>query len=428
VIIVDTALAAREAEGRPILVGLVGAGIMGRGIARQILLNALGQRLVAVANHRLDGARQAYLEAGQPEPRYVQRLDHLEDAIRAQQPAVTDDACLLAQAEGIDVLIEVTGTIEPAARVVLSAIEHRKPVILMNVQLDATLGPILQVYARRKGVILSAPDGDQPGAQLNLYRYARGVGLEPLVCGNVKGLQDHYRTPTTQAEFARKWQQKPRMVTGFADGTEISFEQATVANATGMTIARRGMLGFEHAGHVEQLADRYDLDMLRASGGIVDYVVGARPNAAVYVIAAEDDPRQRFYLELYKLGKGPLYCLYTPHHLCHMEVPLSVGRVALFEDVVAAPQGRPSVDVIATAKRDLAAGEVVDGIGGYLTYGQCERSDVVRAQRLLPMGLADGAVLRRSVPRDAVLSYDDVTLAGDRLADRLRAEQDAYFS
>jgi predicted homoserine dehydrogenase-like protein len=262
---------------------------------------------------------------------------------------------------------------------------------------------------------------------MNLYRFVKGIGVTPLLCGNIKGLQDPYRTPTTQAGFAAKWGQNPWMVTSFADGTKISFEQAIVANATGMRAPRRGLYGRDFAGHIDELTSAYDIDELERLGGIVDYVVGSSPPPGVYVFATHDDPRQRHYMNLYKRGEGPLYSFYTPYHLCHFEVPNSLARVALFEDAVLAPIGGPVVDVVATAKIDLHAGETIDGIGQYLTYGQCENSDVTLAERLLPMGLAEGSRLVRDVPCDQVLTYADVELPAGRLADALRAEQDATF-
>jgi predicted homoserine dehydrogenase-like protein len=248
------------------------------------------------------------------------------------------------------------------------------------------------------------------------------------MCGNIKGLQDPYRTPTTQAGFAAKWGQDPYMVTSFADGTKISFEQAIVANGTGMSILKRGMTGLDHRGHVDELTRSYDIDALKAVGGAVDYVVGAQPGPGVYVLATHDDPKQRHYLNLYKLGEGPLYSFYTPYHLCHFEVPLSVARVVLLRDAVLQPLDGPLVEVVATAKRDLEAGETLDALGGYLTYGQCERADVTAREALLPMGVAEGCVLKRAIARDAVLTYDDVTLPHGRLIDRLRAEQAALFA
>ena len=137
---------------------------------------------------------------------------------------------------------------------------------------------------------------------MNLYRFVKSIGFKPLLCGNIKGLQDPYRNPTTQAEFAQKWGQKAHMVTSFADGTKISFEQAIVANGTGMKVARRGMLGYEFKGHVDELTKMYDVNELKELGGIVDYVVGAQPSPGVFIFATHEDPQQCHYLKLYKLG------------------------------------------------------------------------------------------------------------------------------
>jgi predicted homoserine dehydrogenase-like protein len=251
-----------------------------------------------------------------------------------------------------------------------------------------------------------------------------------VLCGNIKGLHDPYRNPTTQESFARRWGQNPQMVTSFADGSKISFEQAVVANATGMGVARRGMLGptFEAGTPVEEAANVFPVDELLEGPGIVDYVVGAAPAPGVFVLGAHEHPAQRHYLELYKLGEGPLYCFYTPYHLCHFEVPNTIGRAVLFADATLATRQRPTVEVVATAKVDLRAGDVLDGPGGYLTYGLCESVTTAAAERLLPMGLAEGCTLRHEVAKDEVLTRDDVELPADRLADELRVEQDARFA
>ncbi|TME25830.1 MAG: NAD(P)-dependent oxidoreductase, partial [Chloroflexi bacterium] len=300
--------------------------------------------------------------------------------------------------------------------------------VLMNAELDGTVGPILQVYADRAGVILTACDGDQPGVQMNLYRFVKGLGLTPLLCGNIKGLQDHYRNPTTQEGYATRWGLSPQMATSFADGTKISFEQAIVANGTGMRVAQRGMLGYEVSGHVDELTGRYDVDRLRELGGIVDYVVGAKPAPGVFVFGTHDDPKQRHFLNLYRLGEGPLYSFYAPYHLCHFEVPISVARAVLLKDRVLAPLGGPMVEVVTTAKVDLKAGQVLDGIGFYMTYGQCENAEIVQAEQLLPMGVAEGCRLKRDIGKDQVISYQDVEVPRERLVDRLRAEQVARFA
>jgi predicted homoserine dehydrogenase-like protein len=277
-------------------------------------------------------------------------------------------------------------------------------------------------------LVLTGIDGDQPAVQMNLFRFVTSIGLRPLVCGNVKGLQDPYRTPRTQEAFARQWGQDTHKVTGFADGTKISFEQAMVGNATGFGVGRRGMLGGDFPGHVDELRAHYDLAKLREVGGMVDYVVGAKPAPGVYVVALEEESHEQEYLRLYKMGDGPLYVFYVPYHLCHYEVPLTIARAALFGDAAIACSGPPVVEVLATAKTDLVAGDTIDAIGGFMTYGQCENAGITQREDLLPMGVAEGCRLVRDVKRDTTLRYDDVRLPEGRLVDRLRMRQAAQFS
>jgi predicted homoserine dehydrogenase-like protein len=429
VIVVDRALHQRAAEGNPVRVGMIGAGFMGRGIALQILGSVPGLHLVGIANRTLDRAREAYEEAGADDVEVVASAAELEAAIAAGRYAITDDPRVVTEAGPVEAVIEVTGTVEEAAHAALSAIEHGKHIVLMNAELDGTIGPILKTYADRAGVIFTNADGDQPGVIANLHRFVRGIGVRPVLCGNIKGLHDPYRNPTTQEGFARQWGQSPAMVTSFADGTKISFEQAIVANATGMRVARRGMHGptVEPGTHVREAASLFDSDELLEGPGIVDYVVGAEPGPGVFVLGTHDHPQQRHYLTLYKLGEGPLYCFYTPMHLCHFEVPNTVARAVLFGDATIAPLGGPLVDVVATAKIDLEAGRELDTLGGYTVYGLAENSDIVAGERLLPIGLAPGCRVVRDIAKDAVLTYDDVEVPAGRLSDRLRAEQDARF-
>ncbi|MEU6696843.1 SAF domain-containing protein [Pseudonocardia sp. NPDC046786] len=426
-LILDTALAKRAAENRPIRVGLVGAGFMGRGLVNQIVNSTPGMDVVAIANRTVPTAVRAYTEAGLT-PVEVSTTGEVEAAIAQGTPAVLGDAFALLAAENIDVLVDVTGAVEFGARVTVAAIERGLPVVTMNAELDGTVGPLLAEKARQAGVVLTGADGDQPGVQANLLRFVKGIGITPLVAGNIKGLQDEYRNPTTQQGFAEKWGQDPYMVTSFADGTKVSFEQAIVANAFGFTVGERGMYGRDHAGHVDELTGVYDVEELRELGGVVDYVVGAKPGPGIYVLGTHDDPKQRHYLNLYKLGEGPLYSFYTPYHLCHFEVPNTIVRAVDFADAALTPPGAQRVDVVATAKRDLKAGHTLDGLGGYDSYGVAEASPVTRSERLLPMGVAEGGVLTRDVAKDEVLTYDDVTLPPGRLIDVLREEQEKLFA
>ncbi|PPK93448.1 putative homoserine dehydrogenase-like protein [Kineococcus xinjiangensis] len=427
-IIVDRALQQRQAEGRPIRVALVGAGFMGRGFVNQVVNSVPGMELVAIANRTVSKARDAYEQAGVTGVVEADDAAAVDRAIAAGRPVVSGSYEAVVDAEQIDAVVEATGNTEYGAHVVVRAIEAGKHIVLLNAEVDGTAGLALRKRAEKAGVLYTGCDGDQPGVQMNLIRFVRSIGLTPLVSGNIKGLQDEYRNPTTQEGFAKQWGQDPYMVTSFADGTKVSFEQALVANATGMTVEKRGMRGADHRGHVDELTKQFDVEELKALGGVVDYVVGAKPGPGVYVLGTHDDPKQKHYLNLYKLGEGPLYSFYTPYHLCHFEVPLTVARAVLFGDPAIQPSDRVTVEVVTTAKTDLKAGKEIDRLGGYDTFGVAERADVTAEQRLLPMGVAEGCVLKRDVAKDEVLTYDDVTLPEGRLIDALRAEQAAILA
>lgn len=427
--IVDRELERLERLGKPIRVGMVGAGFMAAGIARQMLMYTKGMELVAISNRNPATAAKVYSNCGEADVKHVSSLDELNAAIGRGDRSVTDDPMLLCDADGIDAVLEVTGAIEFGASVAMRAISRGKHIIIMNAELDGTLGPILKTYADRAGVVFTNTEGDQPGVIMNLYRWVKGLGVRPVLCGNIKGLHDPYRNPATQEGFAKKWGMKAPMVTSFADGTKISFENAIVANATGMSVAKRGMHGpvVPPGTPIQESVGWYPLAELLEGPGIVDYCVGAMPNPGVFVLGTTDDAVEKHYLSLYKMGNGPLYCFYWPYHLCHFEVPFTVARAVLFKDAAIAPIAGPCVDVIAAAKRDLRAGEVLDGLGHFMTYGLCENSQTVHRERLLPIGLAEGCRLRRDVSKDEVLNYDDVEIPSERLCDELRREQDIRF-
>ncbi|GAA1393866.1 NAD(P)H-dependent oxidoreductase [Luteococcus peritonei] len=429
-IITDTLLERRQTEGNPIRVGVVGPGFMARGMMNHIHHTTPGMVVAAVHARSPEKAHAAldYAGYGADQVVDVENSADLDRAVAAGQVAVTTDHTVLTGADGVDVVVDATGSVDFGAELALSAIENGKHLVLMNAEVDATIGTILSKRAEAAGVVYTGMDGDQPGVQMNLIRFVRGLGLRPLVAGNIKGLQDEYRNPTTQKGFAEKWGQDPHMVTSFADGTKVSVEQALVANAAGLGVHRRGCLGRDHEGHVDELAQMYDLDELLALGGAVDYVVKAKPGPGVYVLATQDDPKQQHYLNLYKLGEGPLYPFYTPYHLCHFEVPTTIARAVLLGDACIKPlPDGPRVEVVPMAKRPLKAGQALDAKGGYDYYGVCEKAEVQRRDNLLPLGLAEGCVLKRDIAQDEVIGYADVEVPAGRLADRLRAEQDALF-
>jgi predicted homoserine dehydrogenase-like protein len=420
VILVDSALERRAREGNPVRVGLFGAGYMGRGVALQ-LAHVRGIELVAIASRDVQDAAAAFGSAGQ-EATIVESPLELTRAIESGGRAATADPALLAAADEIEAVIDATGDVEAGARFALEAIEGGKHLVLMNAELAATLGPALKARAEREGVVVSYTDGDEPGLILNLSRYVRAIGLEPVLVGNLKGLLDPYRTPETQRDFAAAAGQKARMVTSFADGTKLALEAAITADSLGFGVLRRGMTG-HRCDHVNDVAGLFDVEELRA-GGVVDFVLGAQPGSGAFVVAYADeqDPRAS-YLRYFKLGDGPLYTFYQPWHLPNFDVPLTVARAVLFGDGAVAPLGAPRCEVVAVAKRDLPADHELDGIGGFDCYGLIDNVDSSRADDLLPIGLAGGCRLRRSVAKDEAISFHDVVVPAGRLADALWAEQ-----
>lgn len=419
----DKKLAALEAANTPIRVALVGAGVTAQMIARQLRTPVPGMRLVAISNRNVARAIEAF---GCPDVREAESLVALEDGISDEIPCVVADSSLVCRATNIDVVVEVTGTIEFGAQVALAAIRHGKHVVLVNAELDSTLGPVLKFHADRAGVVITNTDGDEPGVAMTLLRYVRSLGLRPVAAGNLKGMIDHYRTPITQQEFAVRHNQNAAKVTSFADGTKLAMEATILANATGFRVGQRGMFGPACA-HVREMTQLLPLNLL-LEHGLVDYALGAEPHTGAFVLVYEDDRRKRKELAYYKMGDGPLYAFYTPYHLPHIQIAATIASAALDGDATVAPLGGPVCEVATLAKRDLIAGEILDGIGGFTAYGVIENAPDFASRNLLPMGVAEGCRLHRSIARDQPITYDDVERPAGRLCDQLRLEQAARFA
>lgn len=425
-IIVDTALARRLEQNNPVRVAMVGAGYMARGIALQILTAMPGIRLVAIANRTVAQAERAYRDGGVTECDRVSNVAALEQSIARNRYAVTDDPALVCQAGAVEAVIETTGDVEFGTRVALEAIKNGKHVVLMNAEVDASVGPILKVYADRAGVVYTYTDGDEPGVAMNLFRFVDSMGYRPVLMGQIKGFLNRYRNPETQREFAERHKQKAAMVASFADGSKLALESAIIGNATGFVPAVRGMHGHACA-HVKELLTKFSVDDFK-NGGLVDFVLGAEPHTGAFVMAYNDDPIKKQYMSYFKFGDGPLYMFYTPYHLPHMQLPHSVARAVLFRDPTLTPRGAPVCDTIAVAKRDLRAGETLDGMGGFTCYGLIDTYENCRRGDYLPMALSVDCRLKRDIAKDQPISYRDVELPAGRLCDQLRAEQTAHFA
>ena len=418
---VDTALGAREHDGRPIQVAMIGAGATGRAIALQLGTPVPGIRLAGIANRTASHAERAFREAGIDRWASAGSAEQVEASIRRGVPVLTDDPSLLVRSPAVDIVVEVTGTVDFAAEIALDAVEHRKHIVIVNAELDSTLGPILKARADAAGVVLTNTDGDEPGVAMTLFRYVRSLGLTPVAAGNIKGMVDYYRNPDTQRAFAERNDQDVRKVTSFADATKLSMEATVLANATGFQVGKLGMHGppCAHVGDLAKLLPAEDL----LAGGIVDYALGAAPHTGAFVVIHEPNPLKQRQLAYYKMGDGPFYVFYTPFHLPHLQIASTIGRAVALNDATVAALSGPRCEVVAVAKRDLRAGERLDGIGGFCVYGLIENAPAARRMEALPMGLSEGCTLRRDVPRDRVLTAADVQLPPERLSDRLWAEQ-----
>jgi len=418
---IDTALLEREKLGQPIRVGLLGAGAAARAIALQLATPPPGIRLAAIVNRTPEHGERAFREAGIIEWRRAESARSAAQAISHGSAVFAEDPCVVTECDGVDVVVEATGTIEYAATAIVSAIGHGKHVVQVNAELDSLLGPILKLRADRAGVVITNTDGDEPGVATTLLRYLRSTGLRPVAAGNLKGMVDHYRTPETQRNFALKYDQDPKKVTSFADATKLSMETTVLANATGFRAGQRGMYG-PACEHVREMATLLPAEQM-LEGGLVDYALGAAPHTGAFVIVHEDNLLKRAQLSYLKMGDGPFHVFYTPFHLPHIQIASTIGRAVLFGDPTVAPIGGPVCEVITMAKRDMKAGEQLDGVGGFCAYGLIDNSSAARAIDALPLSLSEGCVLRRDVRKDEVICFRDVQLPNRGVVDALWNEQ-----
>src|SRR5436305_5187263 len=411
----------RHAHQRPIRVGVVGAGATGRAIALQLGTPVAGIQLAGISNRTPAHAERSFREAG------IERWEPVESSADAQVciergiPVLADDPHVLTRCDVVDLIVEVTGTVDFGASVVLDAIAHRKAVVMVNAELDSLVGPILKAKADEAGVVLTHTDGDEPGVAMTLFRYVQSVGLRPVAAGNIKGMVDYYRTPDTQKGFAEKHDQDVRKVTSFADATKLSMETCVLANATGFGVGRRGMFG-PACGYVRELANLLPADAM-LKGGIVDYSVGASPHTGGFVVVHEENPYKKTQLAYYKLGDGPFYVFYTPFHLPHIQLPSTIARAVLHNDATVSPLAGPACEVVAVAKRDLKAGETLDGVGGFCAYGLIDNSSRAREKNAIPISLSEGCVVRRNIAKDEIISAKDVTEPARGVVDVLCREQ-----
>jgi predicted homoserine dehydrogenase-like protein len=422
-------LVERERSGRPIAVGLVGAGQMGTGLVSQVACMQ-GMRVLAIADIALDRARNAFLAAGVPETAIVEAVDKttVEAAIAAGQRVITASADLLPQIPALEAIIEATGVPDLGARIAFSAILGRKHIILLNVETDVTVGPLLKRMADLAGVVYTGAAGDEPAATLELYQFARALGLTVVCAGKGKNNPlDRSATPESLAAEARAKGTAPKMLCSFVDGTKTMVEMAALANATGLLPSRRGLHGPQvDTDYLARVFASVEQGGILSEIGVVDYAIGDLA-PGVFLVFTSELPVVIDELRYLKMGDGPNWALYRPYHLTSIETPLSVARAVIEGEATIEPSHGLVAEVITVAKRELRAGERIDGIGGSTVYGLIERAAAARTERLLPLGLAQHAVLLRDVALGETITYDDVLLDESQTVVQLRRLQDRWL-
>lgn len=398
-------------------VGLVGAGAMGKGILYQTLITP-GVRCVALCDIRVDVAVACACELNVPHE-VVHSASAMEAAIRAGRLAICADGMLVACCEQVDVFVESTSSIIPGARFTVAALESGKHVNLMNAEIDLAFGPHFLDLARRNDVTFTSCDGDQHTVLKTLIDDMTLWGFDLVMAGNIKGFLDRGADPVSIRPEADKRNLDYKMCTAYTDGTKLCIEMALIANGLGLEATRPGMTG-PSARHVDEVLGLFDFEALWGNRQpVVDYVLGALPGGGVFAVGYQDQPFQSFMLNYYKMGPGPFYVFYRPYHLCHVESIASIVRPALDRFSLLQPDHGFRTDVFAYAKKDLRAGEVLDGIGGHACYGLIENVHN-RPHAGLEICLADDLPLKRDVKAGQPILLRDVRVDPTREDFRLR--------
>jgi predicted homoserine dehydrogenase-like protein len=400
----------------------------------------VGMRVAVIAEPVLERARAALHANGMERADVVDDADRVVAAMRASVPVITPDF-EVAVAAPVDLVVDATGLPEVGARVALAAFAEKRGLLTMNVELDATVGALLRRKAAEAGVIYTLDSGDEPGAAMQLVEFVRSLGFRVVCAGKGHGLSPIIpeATPETLGEEAARMGLSPHIYTTFRDGTKTYMELTCLGNALGMPPDRRG--GHAPQVTVDELNEVFRLKHqggLLSEEGVVDFAVGfltpeGKPDfrrsvgPGVFVVYTTDHQGIRRDLEYLGQGPGPTYTLYRHYHLPGIETPHAIAWAALEGVASLCPAEVPAAEAIAVAKRDLEAGETLDGLGGFTVRGMVEKASVARDERLVPVGLTENARVLRPVSAGTALTMADVDLDGESLVVQLRHEQDSYL-
>lgn len=420
----NTRLREREAEGRPVVVGLIGAGQMGQEIVT-VVGEMVGMEIGVVVDLDMLIAADGYKHLKKKvDVVKTDDIDEAEAAWKKGKRIATTDYRIATRLSGVEAVIDATGSVEMAAKVSIDTINNGKHIVMMSVESDITVGPILRQMAENAGVVYSLAAGDEPAAIIELYRFADTVGFEIVSAGKGKNNPlNIYANPDTEREKAEARNMSARMLAEFVDGSKTAVEMAAVSNATGLVPDIRGMHGAKSS--VDTLNQVFvptsDGGVL-SKRGVVDFAIGVHPG--VYVVVSTENERLREGLVQRDMGQGPYYTLYRPFHLTSIEVPVTVAQAVLYGESSGHPGKKLMSECLAVSKRDIKAGERLDGIGEWCYRGSIDLAETARKERLLPLGIAKGATVVKDIPKDTPISYDHVELAHDSVIINLRRLQD----
>lgn len=421
-------LADRAESGRPIRIGLVGAGEMGTDIVSRVA-HMRGIEIGAISELKPGAARKSVEIAYGDSDRVaeVATADAANAAMENRKIAVTDNVHALLDAGLIDVVVDATGVPAVGAEIGLSAMERGKHLVMMNVEADVTIGAYLRAEAERLGVIYSLGAGDEPSSCMELIEFVSAMGHRIVSAGKGKNNPLNIdATPDAYTEEAIRRHMNPRMLVEFVDGSKTMVEMAAIANATGLIPDKPGMHG-PAAGRDELnkiLIPQSAGGVLSSGEGRVDYTIGKGVAPGVFVVAEMDHPRIWERMEDLKMGKGPYFTFFRPYHLTSLEVPLTCARVVLYNKADMVPMARPVAEVCAVAKRDLQVGETLDQIGEYCYRAWIMEAAEARTAKAIPCGLLAGSKVTAPIRKGELITYANTAVpAGSKIAE-LRARQD----
>ncbi len=419
----------RQADGNPISVGLIGCGQMGSGLAHTIN-NIDGMAVRAIADVDPNRGVTTFREMGVPRDavQLAETIAQIQDALAADRMVVTPNAELLTQAEAIEANVEATGVPDVGAFIALRSIENHKPIVMLNVETDITVGAYLSRLARRSGALYTVASGDEPGVCKMLFDQAVLMGFEVICLGKCKNNPiDFEMTPERCEAEARSKDMNPKILASFIDGTKTMVEMAAASNATGLLPDRPGMHGAKV--EVEDLARTFipkDAGGIFSHRGTVEYSTGSFA-PGVFAIVYSDDARIRKDMKFITKADGPYYLHYRPYHLCDLETPQSIAEAVLLNEVTVAAETMHS-EVVAVAKRNLKAGARIEGIGSADIYGRIYTYAEAQKQKAIPLGVAAGGTVTRDIPKGQILSRPNFTPDDSTFIYKLRRQQDEMLT